>query len=172
MKIKSVMTLHASLNSTCRARRKDGIVPTQGGHIKKKNPHCETGIMQNCRDSPNRREKPRSHFPVLFPPPDKPPHPRPSEPTHGTHVFAPGVFTSLPCLEAVPHRRGRQMSPRRLRRRQIWSGSREYSGRRRGHDAALICVFKRGVVSAPPLPESLRDSQHYFFCCVCNLLSA
>lgn len=77
MKIKSVMTLPASLNSTCRARRKDGIVPTQGGHIKKKNPHCETGIMQNCRDSPNRREKPRSHFPVLFPPPDKPPTPVP-----------------------------------------------------------------------------------------------
>lgn len=35
MKIKSVMTLPASLNSTRRARRKDGVVPTQGGHINK-----------------------------------------------------------------------------------------------------------------------------------------
>lgn len=35
MKMKSVMTLSASLNSTRRARRKDGVVPTQGGHINK-----------------------------------------------------------------------------------------------------------------------------------------
>lgn len=84
---------------------------------KKKNPHCEAGIMQNCRDS----EEPRSHFPVLFLTPDEP---GPPEPAHSTRVFAPGVFASLPCSEAIPHR---QMSPRRLRRRRQMSGSREYS---------------------------------------------
>lgn len=95
---------------------------------------------------------------VAPPRPPPPPIPRPSESPRSTHVFAPGVFTSLPCSEAIPHRRGGDKC--HLRRQM--SGSREYSGRRRGHDAALICVFQRGVVSAPP-PDSLRHSQRCLF---------
>lgn len=129
---------------------------------KKKNPHCEIGIMQNCRDSPNRREKPCSHFPVLFPTPDKPPTPLVPLSRHTAPMCLLLGCLPLPVFGGHPSLLGeRQMSPRR-----------GYSGRRRGHCAALICVFKSGVVSAPP-PESLCHSQYYFFCCVCcNLLSA